>query len=52
MVSDTEMQRYKDKKIRVCDRNSIPLDQVVKKSRKSIVTLVDRILIILCKLLT
>ena len=23
-VSDIEMQRYKDKKIRVCDKNSIP----------------------------
>ena len=25
MVSDIEMQRYRDKKIRVCDKNSIPL---------------------------
>jgi len=24
-VSDIETQRYKDKKIRVCDKNSIPL---------------------------
>ena len=24
MVSDFEMQRYSDKKIRVCDKNSIP----------------------------
>ena len=24
MVSDIEMQRYRNKKIRICDKNSIP----------------------------